>query len=334
MRKVMVGLAFFVIIAVAAYLRFRAVKAPAEVGYAGNGQVTLWSSSAQVREPVGALAFGERLTILQRFESKVRVRTATGKTGWINERDMLSSEVWDADKALGMKAAALPVEARGHTRVISNLHVDAGRDAPRIRQLSKDMPVDLLAREPVELPAANRPDSDEEAAPAEPAPTKKEDWWLVRAYPPEEQPLAGWVLGRFIELNVPAPLPDYASSAGMRIVAWFDLYQVKDASGNPKPEYLVLNAKGPEGQPCDFTSLRVYTWGAKRARYETAFVDSGVCGRLPIALTHAEASASEITFSFNDLSHGAPEKRAYRMHQTVVRRIRQGESQPRKRSHS
>src|SRR5277367_6494814 len=44
---------------------------------------------------------------------------------------------------------------------------------------------------------------------------------------------------------------------------------------------------GPEGQPCDFTALRVYTWGKQKERYETAFVESDVCGKFPILKSRA-----------------------------------------------
>jgi hypothetical protein len=341
MRKVMVGFALFVIIAVAAYLRFHHKKGPIDVAYAGNRQVTLWSTTAQVREPVAIVNFGERLDVLDSFEEEVRVRASSGATGWVNERELLSAELWDQARSLDAKAAAMSVEARGHTKVLGNLHLDAGRDAARIRQLSRDVPLDLLARQSADVPAANRAstdrantdraNTDEDNSPSEPVQAKKEDWWLVRAHPPAEAPFSGWILGRFIELDVPAPLPDYASSAGTRIVAWFDLNHAKDSAGNPKTQYLLLGAKGPEGQACDFSSVRVYTWGVQRNRYETAFVDSGMCGKLPVELTRSTTSAGDLTFSFDDLSHGASIKRTYRMHQTIVRRVKEpGETKPRK----
>ena len=75
-------------------------------------------------------------------------------------------------------------------------------------------------------------------------------------------PIAGWVLARFIEPNLPGPVRDYASSADLHVVAWFELNRVPDGSGGEAPQYLVAGSRGGEGQACDFTMLRVYTWGA------------------------------------------------------------------------
>jgi hypothetical protein len=334
MRKMMIGLAFFAILGVAAYLRFHHPQGPREVAYAANRQVTLWSTTAQVREPVATVSFGDRLDVLDRFQDEVEVRTPRGTRGWVNQRELLSAELWEKAGDLDRKAATMPVEARGHTRVLVNLHVEPGRDAPRVRQLNKDVAVDLLAREPVQPQTANRASPDEESPvssasgtpPGDKTQAKKEDWWLILARTPDQGAIAGWMLGRFIDLDVPAPLPDYASSAAMRIVGWFELNDVKDLAGNAKPQYLVVGAKGPEGQVCDFSLLRVYTWAVKRDRYETAFVEGGVCGKLPVDLSRATAPGNAITFSFEDLSAGAPEKRTYRMQQTIVRRVKQGAS--------
>jgi hypothetical protein len=78
--------------------------------------------------------------------------------------------------------------------------------------------------------------------------------------------------------------------------------------------------------------MRVYTWGKQRERYETAFVESDVCGKLPIARTQVPGGAGDVTFSFQDLSGGVAQMRKYEMHQTIVRRVREGgAAQPRKR---
>jgi hypothetical protein len=97
-------------------------------------------------------------------------------------------------------------------------------------------------------------------------------------------------------------------------VAWVQLNSVTDPSGE-KPQYVVAAAKAGEGQPCDFTSLRVYTWGVERKQYETSFVDNNLCGRLPMRVTQTPTGPE---FRFND---DKKVEHAYRLMQTVVRRI-------------
>ncbi|MGA7915873.1 MAG: SH3 domain-containing protein [Candidatus Acidiferrales bacterium] len=329
-RKMLLGFAVVLVVVVGLYVRQHHTTVPLEIAYSGNHLVTVYSTSAQVREPVTTVNFGERLEVLQRFQDQVKVRTPDGVVGWVAERDLLSADSWQRMKDMETKAEAMAVEARGHTRVLSNLHFGPGRDTPRIRQLNKDVALDLLMRQTAEIKPAIVENAEQETA--APAPEgKKEDWWFVRAHTADQATLAGWVLGRFIDLDVPQPLPDYASSAGMRIVAWTQLDRVTGASGKPRPQYLLVGTHGPEGQPCDFTMLRVYTWGKQKERYETAFVESDVCGKLPIERTQAAGPGGDVTFSFQDLSGGAAEKRTYQMHQTIVRRVREaGAAEPRK----
>jgi hypothetical protein len=365
-RKVLLGSALLMVLVVALYIRFHHSTPPLEVAYAGSRTVTLYSTSAQVREPVTTVSFGDRLDVLQRFQSQVKVRTAGGIVGWIEENDLLSADLWQTLKDLETMSATMPVVARGHTRVLSNLHIEPGRDSPRVRQLNKDIPLEVMARRPaLVVPASiSNPESEsaDEAAPENAKPDdrkspdrnskdrkskgkpdakpgtkpepKREDWWLVRAHLPDQTTLAGWLLGRFVELDVPPPLPDYATSAGMRIVAWTELNRVTSTAGKPVAQYLLLGTHGPEGQPCDFTALRVYTWGKQKDRYETAFVESNVCGKLPILKSQTAGPETDLAFSFLDFSNGAPERRAYQMHQTIVRRVKDGNAaKPRRRAH-
>jgi hypothetical protein len=137
-------------------------------------------------------------------------------------------------------------------------------------------------------------------------------------------PVAGWVLARFIELDLPDPVKDYASSADLHVVAWFELNRVPDGSGGEAPQYLVAGSRGAEGGPCDFTMLRVYTWGTARKRYETAYVESDLCGKLPI---HISGSAKGPQFQFPDVDQGGA-LRTYVMSQTSVRRVKDAATQP------
>jgi hypothetical protein len=322
MRKLLLGFAVFLVICVALFVHLRTPSKPIELAYSGNRHTTLWSTSAQVRQAIGTLNFGERLEVLQRFQDQVKVKSSSGEVGWIQERDLMTADVWETVKDLGTSAAAMPVEAAGHTKALANLHVGPGRDTPRIRQLGKDVHVTMLERRVPEVPSSSSANTDDsgEATPG----AKKEDWWLIRANTPDEGPLAGWILGRFIELDVPAPLPDYANAAGMRIVGWFELNHVVDPDGVSKLQYLLVGTHGPEGQTCDFSLMRVYTFAVKHDRYETAFIDSDVCGKLPVEVTKATAPGGDVLFSFKNITTSGLEDRKYRLAQTVVRRVSEG----------
>ena len=195
------------------------------------------------------------------------------------------------------KRRRFPSQAHGRTKVQTNLRVQPGRTEPRLYQFGRGVPVEVVGRSVADWVQT----SDEKDTGAD-VPTKKEDWYLVRAVatrPPGETsartaetntttrpgdqsiPIAGWVISRFVELDLPDPVREGLNSANVRAVAWFELNRVPDPSGE-KPQYLVAGTKGPEGQACDFTTLRAYTWDAKKSRYETAFIENNLCGALPI----------------------------------------------------
>jgi hypothetical protein len=334
MRKLLLGFVLVLAVSMAAYLWLHRSRRPLDVAYAANRQITLWNSTAQVREPVAVAGYGDRLDVLGRFQDQLKVRTTAGITGWTTQANVLSADFWQKAQELEKRTAGLPVEARGHTGVLSNLRLGPGRESARISQLSKGIPVELFVRQAVEVPPQSPAAGEQSETGGEPAAAKKEDWWLVRAHVPDEGTLSGWVLGRFVDLYVPAPLPDYASAARMRIAAWFEVNHAADASGNAKPQYLVVGTRGPEGQPCDFTLLRVYTWSEQRQRYETAFVESDVCGKLPVKITQPAARGGDVTFAFEDWSKGTPLQRTYRMRENIVRRVKEGGSAPTAEKHT
>jgi hypothetical protein len=335
-RKLLLGFAVVLVVCFIAFIRFHHSTAPLGVAYAGSKQVILWDSSAEIREPAGTLKYGDKLDVLDHFQQQTKVRTSSGMIGWVAEGDLLSVDLWQKMGDLDSTATASPVEAHGATKVISNLHIGPGRETPRLRQIAKGVPVELFTRQPVEAPnmsatvrttaapaAEAGPAGEEADAPASPT-VRKEDWWLARAHLADGTSSTGWILGRFVDLDVPEPLPDYASSAGMRVTAWFELNRVPDSQGQPKPQYLLVGTKGPEGQPCDFTQFRVFTWGKAKERYETAYVGTDLCGKLPVKITHLGPGANgDPGFAFVDWSDGRAAPRSYQMRQTVVRRLKQ-----------
>jgi hypothetical protein len=324
-------------------------------GYISERNVTLYSSLAQVREPLATLHYGDRVEILLRKGEQLKVRSNAGTVGWLDARFLMEPALWQRSAQLLAQARNMPVQARGRTKVSSNVRVDPGRNAPRLYQFGRGVGLDILGRSVGEMtPTSEEPFiASKDSTPPE---TKKEDWFLVRGvaanglaskseapgktHEPvsaggesdEAVPIAGWIIARFVELDLPEPVRESAAAAGLRVMAWFELNRVPDPPGE-KPQFLVAGTHGGEGQPCDFTQIRVYTWGRKRSRYETAFVEGNLCGKLPIRV--AKASSGEPEFRFFEIA-SARQERVYQLKQTVVRRVRQREEktkpQPRKRS--
>jgi hypothetical protein len=340
-RKLLVAIPLLIVVGILAWL-LRPKHESLGDGYISERSVTLWSSIAQVREPVDTLHYGDHIEILARRNDNVRIRTNSGEVGWIDGRIILEPALWNRTTKLLQQAQAIPSQAHGRTKVQTNLRVQPGRTESRLYQFGRGVPVEVVGRAVADWVQT----SDEKESGAD-VPTKKEDWYLVRAVatrPPGESsartaeantttrpgdqsiPIAGWVISRFVELDLPDPVREGLASANVRAVAWFELNRVPDPSGE-KPQYLVTGTKGPEGQACDFTTLRAYTWDARKNRYETAFIENNLCGALPVIVS--KDAKGEPEFKFRTLD-GDKEQRTYRLIQTVIRRIREPGEAPSK----
>ncbi len=336
-RRLLVAVPLLVLVGLLAWA-FRPKRETVGDAYVSERSVTLWSSVAQVREPVDTLHYGDRVDVIAHRNDNVKVRTVAGLVGWVDGRQLLDPAMWQRCTKLLAQAQVIPVQARGRTKVQTNLRVQPGRTEPRLYQFGRGVPVEVVGRAVADWVQV----TDEKEPGNEPQDTKKEDWFLVRAVatrPPGESasrpnattqpgdssiPIAGWVIARFIELDLPDPVRDGINSANVRPVAWFELNRVADPSGD-KPQYLVAGSHGPEGQPCDFSTLRVYTWNARKDRYETAFIENNLCGQLPILIGKGPKDEPEFRFHLMDGDKG---ERVYRLIQTVVRRIREGPEAP------
>jgi hypothetical protein len=296
----------------------------------------LLSGIAQVREQLGMLHYGERVDVVGKRNDYVKVRTSAGTVGWVESRQLMEPALWQRSIKLLDQTRGMPVQARGRTKVSTNLRVQPGRTEPRLYQFGRNVSVEIVGRAVADWVQV----TDEKDASSDPQERKKEDWFLIRGIatrPPGEAsaraaeaanttqpgdqtvPIAGWVVARFVQLDLPDPVREGASSANIRPLAWFELNRVSDPSGD-KPQYLVAAARGPEGQVCDFTALRVYTWYVKKSRYETAFIENDLCGQLPFRLGKGPKGEPEFRFRVMD---GNKDELVYRLNQTVVRRIRE-----------
>jgi len=294
------------------------------------------SGIAQVRQQVGVLHYGEHVEVIGKRNEYVKVRTTAGAVGWVESHDLMDPPLWQRSIKLLEQVRDMPVQARGRTKVSTNLRVLPGRTQPRLYQFGRNVPVEIVGRGVADWVQV----TDEKESVNDQQETEKEDWFLIRAIatrPPGEAsartadtttttqpgdqtvPIAGWVVARFVELDLPDPIREGASSANIRPVAWFELNRVPDTAGD-KPQYLLAAARGPEGQACDFSALRVYTWYSKKSRYETAFIENDLCGQLPIRLGKGPKGEPEFRFPVMDGDKG---ERVFRLIQTVVRRVRE-----------
>lgn len=340
-KKLLIAVPLLVLVTVMALI-FRPKRELFGEAYVSEKSATLWSSMAQVREPIGFVRYGDRVETLAKRNDFVKVRTSTGTVGWIDGRLLMDPALWKRSEDLLKRAESLPVQGSGRTKVATNVRVEPGRAAPRLYQFGRGVPVQILGRASSELVQPGDEKEGTEPPDTKKPDTKKEDWFLIRGLasrPPSETtgrsqvppattqpgdqsvPIAGWVIARFLELDVPDAVREGANAANLRPIAWFELNQVDDPSGK-KAQYLLAATRGSEGQSCDFTALRVYTWNAKKSRYETAFIENNLCGKLPIQTNKTASGQPEFRFSnADDPRH----ERVYRLIQTVVRRIQNGE---------
>ena len=287
---------------------------PLEMAYVGVQGATLWNGTAEVRTSVATLAYGEPVQVFQRDGGEVLVATKAGVRGWVSEGSLLSVGLWGAAALLNKTTGSMAVQARGHTRARSNLHIRPGRQWEVITAAPGDTPVEMFEREAVANPKRQSP-AGSASGPS------LEDWWLVRANMRNAADVSGWVLGLFVSLDLPEPLPEFVSSEGIGIVSWFEINRAVGSTGIVRPEYLVMGTRDREGRPCDFTLIRVYTWSPVRHRYETAFMEHGLCGSLPVETTPATRPGGEAHFGFHNAGVNGVENRKYEMKLTTIRRI-------------
>jgi len=302
-----------------------------EIAYVSAVQANLRDHVAAVYEKTGVVKNGERVEVLDHDRRFVKVRTATGAMGWIEQRYLVGQDVYDQIQKLTADNQNDPVQAQGTTRNDTNLHVEPGRDTEHLYQISSGEKLSLLKRGTAEKPGALAPPSRSTSRATSSAnmpggnPQKNEkkapvpvieDWWLVR----DSHNRVGWVLARMVDLDVPLDVAQYAE--GQRIVAFFVLNQVQD--GDKKvAQYLTALTEPKDGLPFDFNQIRVFTWNVKRHRYETAYRER-MAGVLPVTVAQEsfdkEGILPAFTIRVKDDSGNVTERK-YKLNTPIVRRV-------------
>ena len=325
-----------------------------EVAYVSGVQVVLRDRVAAVFEKAGLVKNGDRVEVLDHDRHFVKVRTASGQMGWMEQRYIVSQDVYDRLQKLTAENLNDPVQAQGITRNDTNLHVEPGRETEHLYQILTGERLLLLKRGTAEKTSVATPTraansaaksiAKSEKSPGKPSgkkdekqPEKKapesapapssvphpaappapiEDWWLVR----DTHARVGWVLARMVDLDVPLEVAQYAE--GQRIMAFFALNEVQD--GDKKiPQYLTVLTEPRDGLPFDFNQFRVFTWNVRRHRYETAYRER-VEGVLPVTVAQEDFGKEGVlpVFVVRVLGDdGKVSERKYKLNTPMVRRV-------------
>jgi SH3-like domain-containing protein len=304
-----------------------------DVAYVSAPQAALRDQVAAIYNRVGNVKNGERLEVLEREKRFARVRTASGIEGWIEQRYLVDQKTYDGLQKLTHENQNEPVQAPGVLRNDTNLHLTPGRDTEHLYQLTAGAKVSILKRGTAEKSTAgsaqakptSSPKSGKRSGDAVPNPVSTgaplEDWWLVR----DAGGRVGWVLARMVDVDVPLDIAQYAE--GQRFVAFFPLNDVEDTDKGVQKkvtQYLCILTEPHDGLPYDYDQVRVFTWNAKKHRYETAYREHKLNGVLPVTVTHEdfdkEGTLPVFILRVKDDS-GNVSERKYKLNTPIVRRV-------------
>jgi SH3-like domain-containing protein len=326
--------------------------------YVTAKQTYLRDRVAAVSNRTATVGNGDKLEVLEHGRRFVRVQTAKGETGWIDEKAVATQEIFDQFEGLKQKHKDDPAVASAVVRDEVYLHAAPGRDTERFYRLAEGEKLKLLTRAtlPKPLPPGTRA-AAKPATPAAvgkgvkaqvpvpdiPAPPAMEDWWLVR----DSKGDTGWLLSRLMDVDAPDSITRYAE--GQRIVGAYILTTVNDPEAEQEdkniPIYVTVMSPYKAGLTYDYDQVRVFTWSLKKHRYETGFRDRNIEGYLPVTVKMAPdpygkspaATTPAPTFSYKVLSNEAgpvipdpvtgavvPGKtilKTYRLESNLVRRV-------------
>ncbi len=289
--------------------------------YVGPSSVRLRRELTSTAPDGAVLRHGEKVQIIGRRRVFVRVRTASGETGWILMRHLLAREQMEQLDRLAERASRMPSHGQATVYAPLNVHTEPNRQAPAFHQIQEGEIVDVLLqrveprvpyRNPALLPppakpaplAARRRKAPPPGLSLPPAPKPPDNWlelsgWtserlaqrVVRSLPTDTWALvrlkngrAGWVLARPLRMEIPDEVAQY--SEGHRITSYFSVGKVIDR-GETKHNWLWTTI-GPGNHPYDFDSFRYFVWNTRRHRYETAYVERKLKGYFPVRVQPVE----------------------------------------------
>ncbi|HUY15117.1 MAG TPA: hypothetical protein VMX16_16040 [Terriglobia bacterium] len=237
-----------------------------EVAYSLPPTLKVEDTPAVLRRTVATVQNGAKLLVLDKSEHWAHVRLQNGIEGWVPLDSLQEAQPFDKGLALFHQLGKEQAQSAGHTDDEVNLRLDPSRHAPKLAYLPQNLHIEVYGRRVVVRQSQPGQGGGKGS---------KDVWYLVRT-----SDRAGWMLGRFVDLDIPPGIAMYAQ--GVNLVAWLVLDTVNDG-GRQVPQYLAADRIGT--LDFDFNHIRVFTWWVKRHKYVTAYIEGGQNGTFPIRVT-------------------------------------------------
>jgi len=284
--------------------------------YVGPAVLNLRDQLAARARVVATVQHGERLEILERRRRFCKVRTAGGVEGWTDGRQLLDEQQMHRLLRLAERATAFPSQGKVMPLDLLNVHTEPNRQAPSFFQLEEGELAEVIAQRVMpRVPYTGKSPVQKDgpmAANGQPAPS--DDWMLLRLHDGR----AGWVLMRMLAMAIPEEVGQYAE--GHFITSYFSLGEVKTEKGD-RSHWLWTTRASPR-QSYDFDSFRVFVFGQRRKRYETAYIERNLKGYYPVTVTRAATETASARYLFRLICQGkdgALHRRTYEFADTRVR---------------
>ena len=162
----------------------RSVIAKHEYMYVSAPETSLRDRVATLYAKTGTVHNGDRVDVLERQRRFVRVRTDSGVEGWVEQRSLVTQEVFDGFQKLQQEGKGQNVQAHGTTRAELNMHLTPSRDGERLYQLKEGEKVEVLKRATTDKNAPKPPPPPKPAA----AGAKSQPAGKDQKQPPPGQP--------------------------------------------------------------------------------------------------------------------------------------------------
>ena len=218
----------------------RAAIAKHEYMYVSAPETSLRDRVATMYNKVGTLHNGDRVDVLESAKRFVRVRTDGGVEGWVEQRSLVTQDVFDGFQKLAQDANGTAIQGHGTARADLNMHLTPARDGEHLYQLKEGGKVEILKRATTDKNAPKPTPPPKPAA----ANTKTQQTGKQQPPAPSEPPTTP------APEATPATSTAAASQTNTRFTAAKPVAKTKEVEP-PKPVmedwYLVRNSSGKVG---------------------------------------------------------------------------------------